>query len=153
MADLTAAVSFLDDHSGGLGCRRFTVIEPMRRRAEDNYEAKNAQKVPLPRGSFVIPVDDVLQGHLDDMTVAHVDRPRANGCGFRVVRDHDDRLIELLIEPLEHIQNDLRILGIEVPGRLVREDYRRTVHYRTRERYSLLLAARQFQRLMVHLIL
>ena len=63
LADLAATVFCLDDDAGRLGCNRFTVVEPRPGRAENDNKTKNAQKVPLPRGPFIIPVDDLLNAH------------------------------------------------------------------------------------------
>src|SRR5262245_1632947 len=36
--------------------------------------------------------------------------------GVRIVGDHDDRLLELLVEPLQQLQDLLARLAVEVPG-------------------------------------
>ena len=45
------------------------------------------------------------------------------------------------------------VAGIEVPGRLVGQKQRRTVHERARDRDSLLFAAGQLVRVALHLVL
>ncbi len=75
------------------------------------------------------------------MTVTHLYYPSAHCCGFRVVGDHDDGLIEAIIQFLKHIQNDLGILGIQVPRGFIRQHYCRSRDHRACEGYPLLLAA------------
>ena len=72
------------------------------------------------------------------MAVAHLYRARARGGGLGVVRDHDDCLVELFVQLLEHIEHDLRIFGVEISRRLVSENYRRAVDDRTCKRDTLL---------------
>ena len=68
------------------------------------------------------------------------------------MRDHDDRLAKFLIEIAEHVQHDLRIFGVEISRRFVRQDNRRSVDDRSGQSDPLLLAARKLKRLMVHFI-
>ena len=42
----------------------------------------------------------------DDVAVAHLDDSAASSRGFRIVGDHDDRLVEAPIEFLKHVQHD-----------------------------------------------
>src|SRR5580765_6887234 len=72
---------------------------------------------------------------------------------FRIVREHDDSLVQPLVQFPEHIEYDLRIFSIEVSGWLVRKNDRRTIDNRTCKRDTLLLAAREFKRFVVHLVL
>ena len=66
-----------------------------------------------------------------------------------LVRDHDDGLPEL-VEPLKD-REDLRArVGVEVPRRLVREDHRRIVEQRPRDRDALLLSAGELARAVPH---
>ena len=60
---------------------------------------------------------------------------------LRIVRDHDDRLLELAVEPLQQIERLLRVLRVEVTGRLVGDDDGRVGDDGTRDRDALLLAA------------
>src|SRR5207247_1864197 len=71
----------------------------------------------------------------------------------RVVGDHEDRLVELLVEPLHERQHVVGALAIEVAGGLVGDDDLRIVDDRARDRHALLLAARQLARIVVHPIL
>jgi len=43
---------------------------------------------------------------LDDVAVAHLHDTPAHCCRFRIVSDHDDRLIEAVIQLLEHVKNE-----------------------------------------------
>ena len=42
----------------------------------------------------------------DDVAVAHLDDAGASSGCFRIVGDHDDRLVEASIEFLKHVQHD-----------------------------------------------
>ncbi len=66
------------------------------------------------------------------------------------MRDHDDRLVQLLIELLEHLQHDLRVFRVEITGRFIREDDRRVIDHGTGQGNTLLFAAGKFERLVVH---
>ena len=68
---------------------------------------------------------------IDNVPVPHLDRPRTDGGGLRVVRDHDDRLLKFFVQFAEHIKHDLRIFRIEISGRLIGQDDRRAVDHRT----------------------
>ena len=57
------------------------------------------------------------------------------------------------VDPVEQLHDPDRGLGIEVPGRLVREQQRRMVDERPRDRDALLLAARELVRIVVDLAL
>ena len=57
------------------------------------------------------------------------------------MRDHDDRLIETIIQFLEHIEDDFRILGVKISGRLIRQNNGRIIDNGPRQSHSLLLAA------------
>jgi hypothetical protein len=59
------------------------------------------------------------------------------------MRDDRDRLLELVDGTAQERQHGVARLGVEVAGRLVREDHHRTGHQRARDRDALLLAARQ----------
>src|SRR6185369_2676210 len=76
-----------------------------------------------------------------NMTVAHTNDPGTGFRGFGVVRDHNYRLAQSLVQFLEHIENDLRVFSVEIAGRFVRQDYRRIVDDRAGESDPLLLAA------------
>ena len=42
----------------------------------------------------------------DDMTVAHLHDTAAHCCRFRIVSDHDDRLVKAVIQFLEHVKDE-----------------------------------------------
>src|SRR5437763_3291349 len=81
------------------------------------------------------------RGGGNDLAVAHLDDASAHGGGLRVVRDHDDGLVEAVVHLLKHVEDDGRVLGVEVARGLVGEDEGRAGDDGARERDSLLLAA------------
>src|SRR5438067_1558208 len=92
------------------------------------------------------------RGGGNDLAVAHLDDAAAHGGGLRVVRDHDDGLVEAVVHLLKHVQDDGRVLGVEVPRRLVGEDECGLGDDGAGERHALLLAAGKLQGLVVHLV-
>src|SRR6266481_5663858 len=84
-----------------------------------------------------------------DCAIAHVDDAVAHLRCFRVVRDHEHRLSELLVGITQHLQDDFGILRVQVAGRLVSQDNRRLIDQRSRQRHALLLAAGKFGRPVV----
>ncbi len=96
---------------------------------------------------------NILYLLINHVPVTHPDRSRTNRSGLGVVRDHNDRLVELLVQPAKHFQHDLRILRVQVPGRLVRQNDGGAVDDRTRQSHPLLFAARKLERLVMHFIL
>src|ERR687889_305039 len=62
------------------------------------------------------------RGGGNDLAVAHLDNAAAHGGGLGVVGDHDDGLVEAVVHLLEHVEDDGRVLRVEVSGRLVGED-------------------------------
>src|SRR5205085_8439169 len=76
----------------------------------------------------------------------------AHGGGLRVVGDHDDGLVEAVVHLLEHVQDDGRVLGVEVARGLVGEDEGGLRDDGAGEGHALLLAAGELQRLVVHLV-
>ena len=76
------------------------------------------------------------------MAVPHLDRPCTDRGRLGVMRDHNDRLVEFLVEFTEHLKDDRRIFGVEIARRLIRENDRRTVDHGTSKRDPLLLTAR-----------
>ena len=62
------------------------------------------------------------------------------------MRDHDDRLAELVDRAAQQVEDLGRGRGVEVAGRLVGEDHRGLGGERARHRDALLLAARQLGR-------
>src|SRR5678816_314672 len=65
-----------------------------------------------------------------------------------VMRHHDDRLAELVVELLEERQHFGRRLAVEVAGRLVGHDQRGIGDERARDRHALLLAAGKLRGVM-----
>ena len=43
---------------------------------------------------------------MDDMAIAHLDNTLAHGGGLWIVSDHDDGLIEPVIQLLEHVKDE-----------------------------------------------
>src|SRR5437879_1157477 len=69
--------------------------------------------------------------------------------GLWSVGDHHDRLAAVAIQHLQQAQNFVGGLAIQVPGGLVAHQQLRIGHQRARDRDALLLAARQFLRLVL----
>lgn len=67
----------------------------------------------------------------DDHPVAHLDGSAGDGCRFRVVGDHDNRLMKFTIEFLKHVEDELGVFRVEVPGRFIGQDDRRAIDDRT----------------------
>ena len=86
------------------------------------------------------------------MPVTHLDRPRTHCRSLRVMRDHNDRLIEFLVKLAKHLKHDRRIFSVEITCRLVREYDRRTIDHRPGQSDTLLLAAGKLKRFVVHFI-
>src|SRR5713226_1972494 len=66
-----------------------------------------------------------LRRSTDYVTIAHLDDATRSIGRFGIVSDHDDGLIEAAVQFLKHLQNDGRVLRIEVAGWFVRENDRR----------------------------
>src|SRR5687768_3638614 len=79
---------------------------------------------------------------LDDTAVEEVDRAVRVARVARVVRDHADRR-PLAVQLAQQLHDRLAVLGVEVSGRLVREQDRRRAGDRARDSDALLLAARE----------
>src|ERR687883_1530576 len=93
-------------------------------------------------------VEDVLGavrllGVVDDLAVGEDEQPVGVGGGGRVVRDHDDRLAELVDGAAQQVEDLAGGLGVEVAGRLVGEDDGGLARQRTGDGDALLLAARE----------
>ena len=84
---------------------------------------KRRRNILTSRKSCVNEVDLSLQLHhgcgFNYMTVAHLYDPSAHCCSLRIVRDHNDGLIEAVVQLLKHIQNECRAFRIKVSGRFV----------------------------------
>ena len=78
---------------------------------------------------------------VNDMTITHANNPGTYRSSLGIMRDHYDRLIIFLVEFLEHLKHDLRILGVEISGRLIRQDYGRTIYHCSGKSNSLLFTA------------
>lgn len=84
-----------------------------------------------------------------NFTVAHVqDAMAVRGC-FRVVRDHDDRLAEFLVELTQERENIFGTLRVEISGGLVCQDNLGFADDGARNRDTLLLAAGKLRRPMM----
>ena len=68
--------------------------------------------------------------------------------GPRIVRDHDYRLMELFIEPLDQIQNLFRGLCIKIAGRLIGYQQSGISDDRSRDGDSLLLTSGELARVV-----
>src|SRR5207247_8310545 len=82
--------------------------------------------------------------------VAHDVRPLDR---VRIVRHHHDGLLEFLVQPLEQREHLFGGLAIEVTGRLVRHEDRRVGRDGARDGDTLLLAAGELPRKVVHAVL
>ncbi len=90
----------------------------------------------------------------DDLAVGDLHRARRALCQIVIMRHHQDRLAAFH-QALEKFKDRVGGLGIEVAGRLIREQNRRIICQRARDRDALLLSAgnrgRQFVRVVRHL--
>src|SRR5437879_5264175 len=84
-----------------------------------------------------------------DQAIAHTDGPPRVTGDAGVVRYDDYRKPFRAVEPLEHVQDFLARLGIEVARRFIGEQDRGLVDKRARDRDALLLAAGQLRRFVV----
>jgi hypothetical protein len=66
-----------------------------------------------------------------------------------IVGHHDDGLLELVIEALHQPEDGFGGLGVQVTGRLIREEHRRIRDDRPRDRYALLLASGELTRIVI----
>ena len=80
-----------------------------------------------------------------DLPVPHLNDPPRDRGSFRVVRDHYDRLFELLIQTLQHFQDLLRGSRVQAACRFVSENDGRMVDQGACNGHSLLLSTRQFR--------
>jgi hypothetical protein len=79
---------------------------------------------------------------VDHLAVAHPHDPLGAGRDLPAVGDHEDRLPGA-VQPAEQLEHLGRPRGVEGPGGLVREEQRRPVRQRPRDRHPLPLPARQ----------
>ncbi len=68
---------------------------------------------------------------------------------FGIVSDHHDSLSQVLVKLAQHLQHDFGIFGVQVAGGLVGEQDFRLVDDGAGNGHALLLAAREFGRLVV----
>ncbi len=88
-----------------------------------------------------------------DVAVGQHQHAVREGGRTRVVRDHHDRLAVFAHGITQEPQHLAAGAGIQIAGRLVREDDGRARHDRTRARHALLLAAGKLARTMVQTFL
>jgi len=77
-------------------------------------------------------------------SVADFDASWRNRGDVGIVRDNDNRSA-LSIERLDQIKHACFVIGMKLAGRLIREQYARTVRDRARDRHALALAARELR--------
>ena len=82
----------------------------------------------------------------NDLSIAHGQDAIRIGGDVGLVRDHDDRDAAFAIERGERLHDLVRRAGVEVAGRLVRQQQARVVDQRARDRDPLLLAAGELAR-------
>ena len=87
---------------------------------------------------------------LDDPAIHQRQHAIHAGGDVGIVRDQQHGRAAFLTDLPQGIQHQLARLGVEVAGRFVGEDQRRVVRQRTGNRDTLLLAARQLGRTVVH---
>ena len=87
-----------------------------------------------------------------DLTVANEDDAMRVHGDVVLVRDQHDG-VALLMQPLEQRHDFVAGGGIEVAGRLVREQNRGSIHQRARDRDTLALTTRALVRLVMHALL
>src|ERR1700722_7048033 len=101
-----------------------------------SYDQKNVRPRIVLRLAISVGGDAVY-----DNAVAHVHDTVEVGDGFRIVRDHHDRLAQIFVQLPQHFQHDVGIFRIEITRRLVGKQDFWFVDDRTSDRDALLLAA------------
>ena len=86
---------------------------------------------------------------MSDFAVAHVEDAIGNLGGLGVVGNHEDSLVEFAAGLAEHLENSVRVFGVEVASGLVGENDGGTVDQGAGDSDALLLAAGEFVRAMV----
>src|ERR1700677_4645516 len=76
-----------------------------------------------------------------DFAVAHVEDAVSDLGGLGVVGDHEDGLVELAAGLAEHVEGGIGVVGVEVAGGLVGEDYGGSGNQCSRDGDALLLSA------------
>ena len=74
------------------------------------------------------------------------------GGGFRIVRDHDDGLSQLLVQLTQHLQHNFRIPGVQVAGGLIRQDDLGLVDDGASDGHALLFPAGKLGRAMAQAV-
>src|SRR5688572_10280450 len=75
-----------------------------------------------------------------------------SSCSARVVRHHDNRLVEVAVESSEQVENLFSASRVEIACRLVGDEHRRIGNDRPRDGDTLLLSARELSRIMLRAI-
>ena len=57
----------------------------------------------------------------DNLAIPHMDDAISEARRFWIVGDHHDGLAEIFVRLAQHVEHDVGILGIQVPGRFVGE--------------------------------
>ena len=83
---------------------------------------------------------------LQQTAVAHVQDAVSNRGRLRVMRDHQYRLLELLVRAPQHLQHGIGIGSVEVAGRLIGKNNGGAGNERAGNGNPLLLAARKLRR-------
>ncbi|MBP1657450.1 MAG: uncharacterized protein H6Q31_2051 [Bacteroidetes bacterium] len=73
-------------------------------------------------------------------------------CGPRIVRDHDDGLLELLVQAIEQRHHFARRNAVQVAGRFVRHQHRRIGDQCPRNGHALFLSARKLLGVVLHTV-
>ena len=99
--------------------------------------------LPVPgkpaKSTQVVDADSMLSAAMPGLfvqhaAVTHVQDAVSNRGRLRVVRDHQHRLLELLGRAPQHLQHRIGIDGVQIPGRLIGKDNRRTRNERAGNR-------------------
>lgn len=77
----------------------------------------------------------------DDLSIPQLNQTRGGGRDFRAVRDEDQSCEPFIRNLSQQVENARGRSGIEITCRLVRDEERRPVHQRARNRGPLLFAA------------
>ena len=140
-----------------LACRHgVEAVEHRAQRREQEHRHRDAEhrqrRPPLAApGALQDQADEFhAVAHLfDERALLEMQQVRGALGGVRVVRHHDDRLLELLVQPLQQREDFRRRLRIEVAGRLVGDEQRRIGDDRAGDRDALLLAAGELPRIVL----
>jgi hypothetical protein len=81
---------------------------------------------------------------INNLTVMQGDNPIAEARSLCVMGHHQERALVLLLEIVQQAKNLSACGGVEIAGRLIPQQQRRTEDERPRDRDTLTLAAREF---------